>query len=86
MHGTQVTLEAADPYFTVGAQLEWRGETLSVVGVELYLTGGEFALGFTLEQGERVRLGMSSEQLATLGKMLIQLGEQRRWADGRTTD
>jgi len=54
-----------------------------VSGVTLHLTDREFALDFALGANA---CAWRSNQLIQLGKLLIQLAEQRRWADGGSAE
>jgi hypothetical protein len=54
------------------------GEEHPVTGVTVYLATDRFAIGFRTESGRTLRVRMSSDQLAALGRVLLDLAEERR--------
>jgi hypothetical protein len=54
------------------------GEEHGVVGVTVYEARSHFALGFRTASGQTLRIRMPADQLAALGKVLLDLAEERR--------
>jgi hypothetical protein len=54
------------------------GEEHPVVGVTVYLATDRFAIGFQMASGKTLRVRLSSDQLAALGRVLLDLAEERR--------
>ena len=78
MHGCRITLETDDPWAWIGTTAQLHATDHAVLGITLRLAADQFAITLALEGGETLRLHMSADQLARLGKLLIQLAEQRR--------
>jgi hypothetical protein len=55
------------------------GEEHAITGVTVYPASDYFTIGFESEGGT-LRIRMPADQLARLGKVLIQLAEERRLA------
>jgi hypothetical protein len=56
------------------------------VNVHVYIppyddADGRFAIGFVTESGRCLRVRLPDEHLASLGKLLLALANERRWRD-----
>ena len=50
-----------------------------VVGIHVYMNDDHFSIGFVTGTGRTLRVRMHSDQLAALGRVLLDLAEERRW-------
>ena len=51
----------------------------AVVGIHVYMPDDHFSIGFVTGTGRTLRVRMHSDQLAALGRVLLDLAEARRW-------
>jgi len=51
----------------------------AVVGIHVYMPDDHFSIGFVTGTGRTLRVRMHSDQLAALGRVLLDLAEERRW-------
>ena len=54
------------------------GEEHGIVGVIVYETRSHFAVGFRTASGQTLRIRMPADQLEALGRVLLDLAEERR--------
>ena len=79
MHGLahKITVETDDPWAWIGTTAELHATDYAVLGITLHLAAEDFALSLALEGGETFKLRMSADQLGKLGRLLVQLAQQR---------
>jgi hypothetical protein len=49
-----------------------------IVGIHVYMPDDHFSIGFVTATGRTLRVRLHSDQLAALGKVLLDLAEERR--------